>query len=133
VLDRARENIERHFFFIGEQEHFRADVRGLGRLLGWRVPPLAYRNVGSYRRYRVSPEDLDFLRQLTGLDLALWREIRAHHVARRRPTVVERGWSRLEAAGTAVRRRVRGTLPWRMIRALLRRRAAVDPPRAASR
>jgi hypothetical protein len=128
ALDRARANIERHFFFIGEQENFRADLRTLARMLGWRLPRETPRRVvGSYQGYRLSDDDVDFLRQITRLDAELWHEIRAAPLVRGRSTMVGRSRDWLEDAAIGARRRVRGAWVWRMARAMLRRRVASDP------
>jgi hypothetical protein len=128
ALDRARANIERHFFFIGEQEHFRADLRRLARILGWRLPGGAPRKViGSYQGYRLSDDDLDFLREITRLDTELWHEIRASPFVRGRSTLVGRSQDRLEDMAIAARRRVREAWIGRMARTLLRRSVAIGP------
>jgi len=133
ALDRARANIEAHFFFIGEQENFRSDLRKLARMLSWQVPFLAPRNViGSYEGYRLSDNDMEFLEQITRLDVELWHEIRARHVVRPRPTVVERSQDWIEDAVIEARRRLRGTLLGKMARAVLRRAAATNPRERAS-
>jgi hypothetical protein len=130
-LARARANIERHFFFIGEQEHFRSDLRTLARLLGWRLPRLAPRTMrGAYQGYRLSRDDVAFLRQITRLDAQLWSEIRARHLLRPRWMAIERLRDVLEAAEVAARGRWGHTRAWGMARALLRGGAAPRPPRA---
>jgi hypothetical protein len=89
--------------------------------------------VGSYGGYRLSDDDMEFLKQLTRLDVDLWNEIRARHIVRQRPTVAERGqdWMQdavasMHDAMSGVRRPLRGTLIGRIARAVLRRARAAN-------
>ncbi len=69
----AKENLDRHFAFVGTTEQFDLSLTVLRRTLGWKMRFYVPDNVAPDRSPKPAPHVIDALRQLNSLDAELYR------------------------------------------------------------
>lgn len=75
MLDRALDNIDTHFVFIGVQERFDDSVSLLCRSVGWREVEVDPRNVSMVDDEDVSPDAVAGILEYNALDMALYERL----------------------------------------------------------
>lgn len=75
LLEQVKENIKRHFIWLGLTERFDESVLVLSKLLGWKSPPYYIReNVSKNRKSRdlISKEEISVIEKYNSLDMKLY-------------------------------------------------------------
>jgi hypothetical protein len=76
-LEKAKENIEKHFMFVGLTEHFDQSVHFLRKNLGWKNNKYHKQNVtpGRPQKEQVSNEILDYIAAKNEIDMQLYEYV----------------------------------------------------------
>jgi len=75
-LDRAMENLENHFVFVGIQEKFRQSTEALARIMNWSVPEIKNRNVSdNSEKEPITRETSERFLLHNELDMLLYRKV----------------------------------------------------------
>ena len=119
AVEQSLENARRHFFFIGEQENFEADLRALVTFMGWRMPlTTPSRNIGVYEDYDYNDDDRLCLGEITQYDTMLWKALKREKLIANSPAPRESAMvallrasaGRAKQAARSLKRKMRSSL-----------------------